>query len=74
MDLRKSLAHPVLCLLVLGGKTRNHTEMGRTLDFWRCDIYPGKGVFFNAKCFLFARLLFFKEYLCGGGGFLIVGW
>lgn len=39
-DLRKSLAHPVVCLLVLGGKTRNHTEMGRTLDFWRCDIDP----------------------------------
>ena len=73
-DLRKSLAHPVVCLLVLGGKTRNHTEMGRTLDFWRCDIDPGKGVFFNAKCFLFARLLFFKEYWCGGGGFLIGRW
>ena len=27
MDLRKSLAHPVVCLLVLGGKTRSHTEM-----------------------------------------------
>lgn len=39
-DLRKRLAHPVVCLLVLGGKTRNHTEMGRTLDFWRCDIDP----------------------------------
>ena len=41
-DLRKSLARPVACLLVLGGKTRNQTEMGRSLDIWRCDIDPGK--------------------------------
>ena len=41
-DLRKSLARPVACLLVLGGKTRSQTEMGRTLDIWRCDIDPGK--------------------------------
>ena len=50
-DLRKSLAHPVACLLVLGGKTRNHTEMGRSLDIWRCDIDPGKSIFFNANRF-----------------------
>lgn len=41
-DLRKSLTRPFACLLVLGGKTRNQTEMRRTLDIWRCDIDPGK--------------------------------
>jgi len=40
-DLRKSLARPVACLLLLGGKTRNQADMGRTLDIWRCDIDPG---------------------------------
>ena len=48
-DLRKSLARPVACLLVLGGKTRNQTEMGRTLDIWRCDIDPGKVSFKKSK-------------------------
>lgn len=41
-DLRKNLTRPVACLLVLGGKTRNKAEMGRTLDIWRCDIDPVK--------------------------------
>ena len=40
-DFRKSLARPMACLLVLGGKTRNQADMGRTLDIWRCDIDPG---------------------------------
>lgn len=41
-DLRKSVTHLIACLLVVGGKTRNQTEMGRTLDIWRCDIDPVK--------------------------------
>lgn len=41
-DLRKSLARPVACVLVLGGKTRTQADMGRTIDMWRCDIDPGR--------------------------------
>lgn len=44
-DLRKSLTHPIACLLVLGGKTRTQVDMGRSLDIWRCDIDPGMGLF-----------------------------
>lgn len=46
-DLRKTLTHPIACLLVLGGKTRTQADMGRSLDIWRCDIDPGMALFYS---------------------------
>ena len=48
-DLRKSLARPFACLLVLGGKTRTQADMGRSLDIWRCDIDPGMVLFLKQR-------------------------
>ena len=44
-DLKKNLAHPVACVLVLGGRTRTQADLGKSLDIWRCDVDPGMGPF-----------------------------
>lgn len=38
----QAMIRGVMCVLVLGGKTKNSSDMyGRTLDMWKCDIDPG---------------------------------